>query len=181
MSQNDSNPPAEAGPQETGVAEIRTPSARHPQNARHGKIARLPLTVRTELNQRLLNGDKGADLVAWLNSRPDVQQVMNAHFAGAELTETNLSRWREGGYQDWLAEESAREAVTALCRQEAAAFEGVSTEVLTQKMAHVMLARLAVELRRVQSMEDDEARFKCLRDMMWGSSFCGGERPNPHG
>jgi hypothetical protein len=38
-------------------------------------------------------------------------------------------------------------------------------------MAFVTIARLAVELRRIESMEDDAARFKCPRDIMWGVIF----------
>jgi hypothetical protein len=34
-----------------------------------------------------------------------------------------------------------------------------------------MVARLAVELHRIQSLEDDEARFKCFRDLLWGFIF----------
>ena len=37
---------------------------------RHGKIARLPLEVREELNRRLENGEPGDRLVEWLNGMP---------------------------------------------------------------------------------------------------------------
>jgi hypothetical protein len=54
------------GPPETGAAGLHAPSSSGPQNARNGKIARLPLAVRTELNQRLRNGETGAELLTWL-------------------------------------------------------------------------------------------------------------------
>jgi hypothetical protein len=169
MSDNVSHQPKGAGPEEIGVAEVRTPPAPNPQNVRNGKIARLPLAVRTELNQRLRNGETGRDLLAWLNGLPDVKQVRDC-FTGAELTESNLSRWRDGGYEDWLEEERTREAALALAHR-AASLEGFSLETLTQNMTLVTIARLALELRRIEAMQDDAARFKCLRDLMWGLIF----------
>src|SRR5713101_7111978 len=40
-----------------------------------GKIARLPLAIREQLNRRLQDGEIGRDLVVWLNSAPAVQAV----------------------------------------------------------------------------------------------------------
>jgi len=34
---------------------------------RNGKIARLPLVIRQQLNQRLPNGESAQDLLSWLN------------------------------------------------------------------------------------------------------------------
>jgi hypothetical protein len=170
MSNNVSNQQEGAGPGETGMAAGRAPTSPTAHNARMGKIARLPLIIRTELNQRLRNGETGTDLLTWLNDLPEVQQVMRDHFGGVALNDANLSRWRSGGYEDWLAEERTREAAAALA-QRAAALEGFSLEILTQNMALVTIARLAVELGRIEAMEDDAARFKCLRDLMWGVIF----------
>ncbi len=44
---------------------------------RNGKIARLPLAVRQQLNQRLLNGELAQDLLSWLNQLPEVQAKRN--------------------------------------------------------------------------------------------------------
>ena len=57
---------------------------------RNGKIARLPLAVRQELNRRLDEGEQGKKLVAWLNSLPEVQAIMTAEFGGKPITEQNL-------------------------------------------------------------------------------------------
>jgi hypothetical protein len=38
--------------------------------ARVGKIARLPLDTREELNRRLANGEVGGSLLWWLNGLP---------------------------------------------------------------------------------------------------------------
>jgi len=94
-------------------------------------MARLPNAVRTALNQRLRDGETGTDSLKWLNGLPEVQQMKRHHFAGAALTDCNLSRWSDGGYKDWLAEERAREDALALAHR-AAALEGFSLGTLTK-------------------------------------------------
>lgn len=156
--------------QETGVVEVCPPPAPHSSRERNGKIARLPLAIRTELNHRMRDGKPGAELVAWLNSLPEVQQVMKDQFDGLELTACNLSRWREGGHQDYLAEQLVTKGATDLVK-DAAAIKGFPLNDLAQNMALVTVARLGVELRRIGLMQDDEARFKCLRDIIWAVIF----------
>jgi hypothetical protein len=63
---------------------------------RNGKIARLPAAIRTELNQRILDGEQGQPLVQWLNGLPKVQAVLQGQFDGHAITENNLSQWRNG-------------------------------------------------------------------------------------
>ena len=67
--------------------------------ARNGKIARIPLEIREQLNARLADGEPGNRLVEWLNSSPDVMRVMAEQFEGRPITENNLSEWRAGGYE----------------------------------------------------------------------------------
>ena len=71
--------------------------------ARNGKIARLPRAVRSQLNSRLQEGEQGKQIVQWLNSLPEVQAVLSESFSGHPVTEQNLSDWRLGRYQEWLA------------------------------------------------------------------------------
>ena len=47
-----------------------------------GKIARLPESIREQLNQRLLDGVIGKEIVSWLNSLPEVNRVMTELFGG---------------------------------------------------------------------------------------------------
>src|SRR5512140_1693813 len=74
---------------------------------RTGKIARLPKAVRDKLNQALADGLPYADIIAQLG--PD----------GAGLSEMNMSRWKDGGHQDWLKEQAwldeTRLRTEALC------------------------------------------------------------------
>jgi len=76
---------------------------------RVGKIARLPASIREQLNQRLSNGALGRKIVSWLNTLPEVNRIMAEQFAGKPISENNLSEWRRGGYQDWLHEQQDQE------------------------------------------------------------------------
>src|SRR5205807_10069936 len=49
---------------------------------RNGKIARLPLAIRQELNRRLDEGEQGKKLVAWLTGLHEVQAIVAAEFGG---------------------------------------------------------------------------------------------------
>ena len=57
---------------------------------RKGKIARLPLALRTELNQRLDNNEDGANLLNWLNALPGVPAMLARDFAGEPISKQNL-------------------------------------------------------------------------------------------
>ncbi len=80
--------------------------------ARKGKIARLPLVIREQVNRRLLDGQSGRTIVEWLNGQPNVREIIAAQFQGSRhggqkyvpfVTEHNVSEWRtHGGYEDWL-------------------------------------------------------------------------------
>ncbi|MGO8699633.1 MAG: hypothetical protein ACLQVY_18190 [Limisphaerales bacterium] len=45
---------------------------------RNDKIARFPLAIPQQLNQRLQNGELAQDLVSWLNRLPEVQAKRNS-------------------------------------------------------------------------------------------------------
>lgn len=62
------------------------------------KIFGLPFAIREELNRRLLNGQRGPEILPWLNQhRPEGMSEINAD---------NLSTWRNSGYPDWLEEQN---------------------------------------------------------------------------
>jgi hypothetical protein len=82
--------------------------------ARIGKIARLPRSIRCQLNRRLDNGDKGADIVQWLNDLEEVQWALGFSYGGRPVTEQNLSLWRQSGFLDWKRHQDACEWVSQL-------------------------------------------------------------------
>jgi hypothetical protein len=69
--------------------------------SRTGKIARLPRPIREELNVLLERSTPGRLLVAWLNSLPEVQELLRDFFEGKPVNEQNLSEWRRGGFSEW--------------------------------------------------------------------------------
>lgn len=76
--------------------------------ARTGKIARLPLAVREELNARLRDNENGQTLLAWLNALPICQERISdpkSGWNGQPINDANLSMWRSGGFEDWLKDE----------------------------------------------------------------------------
>src|SRR5207302_10820872 len=101
---------------------------------RNGKIARLPRSVRDELNRRLDEGEQGKKLVAWLNGLPDVQAIVVTEFGGKALREQNLSEWKQGGYRDWLAKQEALEIAERL-REDATEWSTEARPLLTDTPA----------------------------------------------
>jgi hypothetical protein len=81
---------------------------------RNGKLANLPNDIREQLNLRLLEGETGRELAAWLNALPAVQSVLGARFNGAPISEVNLTHWRQGGYLQWLTERECFDSARAL-------------------------------------------------------------------
>lgn len=64
-----------------------------PNHRRKGKVARLPKSIRDDLNQLLLDGV----------SYPDILRDLGEKLPG--VNEDNLSNWKLGGYQDWLRQQ----------------------------------------------------------------------------
>src|SRR5262245_46069972 len=67
-----------------------------------GKIGRLPLHIREEINRRLLEGQSGSKNLPWLNELDEVSAVLQEDFEGLLVNDENLSQWRKGGYAQWL-------------------------------------------------------------------------------
>ena len=132
-------------------------------STRNGKIARLPLTVRELLNQRLRDGEQGKKLVAWLNALPEVQAVMDAEFCGKPIREQSLSEWKQGGYRDWLEYQEAREVMARLQEELP---EGGDPEgpALSETLARWLAARYAVATRRLLETEGPE-QWRLLREL----------------
>jgi len=68
---------------------------------RRGKIARLPLAIREEVNRRLLEGEPYKMICRWLNALPETLSVLDS-FGEQPIDEKNMSDWKAGGYADWL-------------------------------------------------------------------------------
>ena len=121
---------------------------------RNGKIARLPRLVREELHQRLSDGEPGRQLVDWLNTLPEVQAVLTAHFSSRPITEANLTLWKQGGFEDWQRHEETRAWVGQFV-EESDDFEGAAAGAcLADRVAVPVLMELVKLLRKATASDD---------------------------
>jgi hypothetical protein len=97
-----------------GSATSNDVAERIPHRSRSFNIANLPTSIRDELNYRISDGEEGIELVEWLNSKPEVAEVVNKLFDGTPISEQNLSEWRKRGYQKWLAHRNSVDESNAL-------------------------------------------------------------------
>lgn len=81
-----------------------------------GKIARLPARLREQVNQRLHDGQPQGVILPWLNALPEVQAILREHFNGEDVSPDNLSAWRRGQHQRWLAERETLDQTRERCR-----------------------------------------------------------------
>jgi hypothetical protein len=132
-------------------------------STRNGKIARLPLHIREQLNRRLLDGEQGKKLVAWLNSLPEVRAVIAGEFGGRPVREQNLSEWKHGGYRDWLSRQDAQAAALRL-EEELTQCAAPDGEPLTDILARWLAVRYAIASRHILESEGPD-QWRMLREM----------------
>ena len=121
---------------------------------RTGKIARLPREVREKLNRRLLDGEQGKRLVAWLNELPEVQAVLDANFGGRPIAEQNLSEWKKGGFEDWRRHQESLEMAGRML-EETEDYEALSDDgALSDRLAEVAAISVARLLRETARLEE---------------------------
>jgi hypothetical protein len=145
---------------------MESPAVTNPENspptesaARQGKVARLPHSIREELNRRIQNGEEGKTLAAWLNSLPETQAILEAHFDGKPVSEMNLSRWRVGGYRDWDKKQEALELAHTFC---ADGSELAAAPSLTENLAFRAAAQIAMILRDFNPSGDQDRQLESL-------------------
>jgi hypothetical protein len=123
--------------------------------ARTGKIARLPRTIREQLNRRLTEGEPGVDLVAWLNAQAEVRAVLAAQFQGREINEVNLTEWKQGGFAEWQIQRDMVERVRDLAGDAAAVSEAGGP--LADHLASLLTARYALAFAEWDNEPDSPA------------------------
>jgi hypothetical protein len=132
---------------------------------RNGKIARLPLAIREELNQRLQNGEQGQDLVQWLNSLSQVKACLKAKFDGKPISENNISAWKTGGYQAWEQNQATQDGLD-LFLQKAGGLKEATKAELTDHMAHFIAAQMALEFNGLDSLPEGEEKSQARRELL---------------
>ncbi len=134
---------------------------------RVGKIARLPHSIRDELNQRLFNGALGPELAKWLNALPEVQEILATSFAGSPINRQNLTEWRQGGYQDWLVHQERELRIQRINEENAGLkqHENKGNEDLFENSARIALAELMADMDTLHQLQGDD-RLKRLRTLI---------------
>jgi hypothetical protein len=132
---------------------------------RRGKIARLPQSIREQVNRRLENGEQGQQIAEWLNSLPEATELMAAEFNSQPISEANLSNWKLGGFADWQAHQDALDVAGQLS-EESAELDDANGRNYTEQLALCLTARVALASRQLNSLQDDPgAQLKLLREL----------------
>jgi hypothetical protein len=113
----------------------------------------------------LQNGERGKDLVPWLNSLPEVQAVLAAQFHGQPIGADNLTRWKQSGYRDWEEEQQTLQAVSTVFEQ-ATDLRDLAKDGLTDRMTLLLTAKMAMEIKRLNSEPDAEKKSKIWRELI---------------
>ena len=132
--------------------------------SRTGKIARLPCPLRDELNHRLDNGEPGHCLVEWLNRKPEVARVMEAHFDARPITEQNLAEWRQGGFLDWKRHQEACDWIRSLVSEADAVTDESGIMPLSDRLCSMATLTLGRLIRSFETgtLNDKESRKEFL-------------------
>ncbi len=137
---------------------------------RNGKIARLPRGIRDEVNRRLDDGEQGIKIVEWLNSLPEVKEVMDACFSGNPISEVNLTKWKQGGFLEW---KTHQETVAGLAKLKADGEELADVAAsVADDLEALVLARYAATVHGAtgEISAATESLLKCmsksLRDLV---------------
>ena len=83
--------------------------------AKLSKISSLPRLVRDELNRRMDDGQRGPELLSWINGLAEVREILAKQYRGIEISDQNLSVWRETGFCEWQKGQEHHERLQGLC------------------------------------------------------------------
>jgi hypothetical protein len=139
---------------------------------RNGKIARLPMHIREQLNRRLQDGELGTRLVDWLNGLPEVREILKDQFGGRPVSGQNLSEWKQGGYQDWLRHQQVSAFVKRV-RGESDQLKDDSCDLfyeyvdIAERLAVVLSAELGLVADALLKKTDDpQEQWRLLKEVL---------------
>ena len=133
---------------------------------RKSKIARLPRSIRDELNHRLDNGQPGIRLVEWLNNLPEVKEILVREFDGNRITPQNLSEWKRGGYQDWLAQQEHAAILQDFLADAKQSGQAASPKKLTKAIFNFTMVRYAAAMHRCAHSPEHRDNLKLWSRML---------------
>lgn len=115
--------------------------------SRIGKIARLPRYLRSQLNERIEDGEPGRPLLEWLNALPAVRDTLAEHFGGRPISEQNLSEWKQGGFKDWQRHQETRALARGFLAEAEELEEEIGATPLPDRLSETVALALARLLR----------------------------------
>lgn len=127
-----------------------------------GKIGSLPIKIREQVNQRLLNGQVDTEILPWLNALPEVQKRLADRFDGVPISPANLSVWRTGPFQLWAAEQKEIEATQRLAELSESLVEASGVR-LTAGMKAIATGRVMARLTKMNDETDLEALLETVK------------------
>lgn len=126
-----------------------------------GKIGALPVRIREQINQRLLNGQVDSEILPWLNGLADVQKRMTERFDGIPISAANLSNWRTGPYQVWKDELKEIESTQRLAELSESLVEASGVR-LSAGMKAIATGRLMDRLSKMGEETDLKALLETV-------------------
>ena len=134
---------------------------------RNSQIARLPKEVRQHVNEMLDDGSTSLQVTAWL-----------AEQGHGEFNEMVISRWRNGGYQDWLTAQERldeRQYKLELAQQQASAgdpvFHDAGVNIITQEF-YDAFSRLNFEELTAKARENPDKLIRLLQIFIQFNAYC---------
>ena len=102
---------------------------------RRGNFARLPVNIRDQVNRMLRDGFSYKKILETLRSNPET--------ATLALSRQNLSNWKKGGHQEWLARQEWRDDLRErqaelLQDPQSSGFQDVSLQVASMRIFELL-------------------------------------------
>ena len=121
---------------------------------RNGKIARLPHSIREQVNQRLDDGVQANLIIDWLNSLPEVQAILQEHFDSQPINPVNMTQWKKGGFLDWQNQQMALQLFESLDDENSFGHKALGGS-LTEKLARWAAIQLAANAQAIVANEEN--------------------------
>ena len=134
---------------------------------RTGKIARLPHSIREELNRRLDDGESGVRLVEWLNGLPKVREILQSEFSGRPINEQDLSEWKTRGFREWLRHREACEKLRWMTERAEDLEDEADGLEISDRLGSILAAELASFAEKVlEEVTDPKERWQRMQEFL---------------
>ncbi len=124
---------------------------------RNGKIHQIAPEIRDQLNRRLNDGETGVALAEWLNSLPQVQQLIASQFDGFPVTPQNVSDWKQGPYRDWQICQKARHILQS-ANPDDPELKQLLSGSLADNLAQWLTLRFAAAAHSLASLDEQDPK-----------------------